>query len=61
MCESFLAILISTISLKTNTKFVMRSIKLMLDYLRNDPNVFRVFKPNKPLLRKMDMSLHIMS
>ena len=40
---------------------VTRSIKLMLEYLRNDPNVFRVFKPNKPLLRKMDVSVHIMS
>jgi len=39
----------------------MRSIKLMLDYLRSDPNIFRVFKPNKPLLRKMDMSVHVMS
>lgn len=47
--------------MKSNNRFVMRSIKLMLEYLRNDPNIFKVFKPNKPLLRKMDLSVHIMS
>ena len=61
LSESFLAILISVISMKENNRFVMRSVKVLLNYLRNDPNVFRALKPNKPLLRKMDMGQHIMS
>ena len=33
----------------------------MLDHLKKDASAFRAFKPNKPLLRKIDMGAHIMS
>ena len=69
--EAFLATLISIISLKTDAKYTLKSIKVITDYLKNgtnilesllvDTNVFAKFKPSKPLLRKMNMSQHIMS
>ena len=61
LSENFLAILISIISMKASNRFVLRSIKVLVNHLRNDANTFRAFKPNKPLLRKMDMGTHIMS
>ena len=61
MSSSFLAILISIISMKTHNRFVIRAIKLLHLYLQNDPTTFKNFKPNKPLLRKMDLSNHMMS
>jgi len=59
--EAFLATLISIISLKTDQRFTLRSIKCLLDYLKNDASVFSKFKPSKPLLRKMNLAAHIMS
>lgn len=47
--------------MKTNTRLVISAVKLLHGYLQNDPATFKNFKPNKPLLRKMDMSGHIMS
>lgn len=61
MSSNLLAILISMISLKTNTRLVVGAIKLLHGFLQNDPATFKNFKPNKPLLRKMDLSNHIMS
>lgn len=70
--EAFLATLISIISLKSDTRHTLKSIKCLLEYLKNgklmvedyyriDANVFAKFKPSKPLLRKMNLSQHIMS
>jgi hypothetical protein len=68
--EAFLATLISIISLKTDQRFALRSVKALLEYLKNgtiiifhdlDANVFAKFKPSKPLLRKMNLAQHIMS
>lgn len=53
--ESFLAILISTISLKQNKRSAMRSVKILQGYLKNDAKIFKAFKPNKPLIRKMEL------
>jgi hypothetical protein len=39
----------------------MRAMKILLKYLKSDINVFKIFKPTKPLLRKMDLSQHILS
>lgn len=61
MSSSFLAVLISIISMKTNNRFVIRAIKVLHGYLQNDPSTFKNFKPNKPLLRKMNLSDHMMS
>jgi len=61
MSESFITILLSLICNKEKNKFVIRSIKVMLDHLKKDASAFRAFKPNKPLLRKIDMGAHIMS
>jgi hypothetical protein len=70
--EAFLATLISIISLKNDQRFTLRSVKALLEYLKNgeyfwgflycvDANVFAKFKPSKPLLRKMNLAQHIMS
>lgn len=61
MSVSFLAILISIISMKEDNKFAVRAIKVMHNYLQNDPATFKNFKPNKPLLMKMDLGAHVMS
>jgi len=61
MSESFITILLSLICNKEKNKYVIRSIKVMLDHLKKDASAFRAFKPNKPLLRKIDMGAHIMS
>ena len=34
---------------------------MMLAYLRHDPTVYSMMKPNKPLLRKMNLERHILS
>ena len=34
---------------------------MMLAYLRHDPQVYSMMKPNKPLLRKMNLERHILS
>ena len=59
--ESFLAVTISIISLKQNTTYSIKAIRVLHTFLRFDQSVFQIFKPNKPLLRKMNLSEHIMS
>lgn len=36
-------------------------MRLILTYLKEDIGLFTFFKPNKPLLRKMDLNGRIMS
>ena len=60
-CEQFLATLISVISLKQSTDTVFRCIQVLLNFLRNDPNVFRKFKPSRPLMTKMDLDYYLIS
>jgi len=36
-------------------------MKLLLTYLRNDQSVFNMLKPNKPLLRKINLDKYILS
>ncbi len=59
--EAFLASTIFLIAHKKNTQSVIRAIRLMLKYLRHDPSVFARLKPNKILLRKMNLERHFMS
>jgi hypothetical protein len=33
----------------------MRSVKILQGYLKNDAKIFKAFKPNKPLIRKMEL------
>jgi hypothetical protein len=50
LCESFLAILISMISLKQSSNYVFQAIQSLLNFLRHDPYVFQKFRPSKPLI-----------
>ena len=59
LTESFLAILISIVSLKLADSNVLRAMDVMLKFLRNDPDVFAKFRPSKPLMRKMKLDVHI--
>ena len=59
--ENFLAVIVSIISLKKSTVFTIKAIKVLHTFLRYDESVFQVFRPNKPLLRKMKLEEHIMS
>jgi len=58
--DAFLATVISIISLKQDPLYVQKSMRCFLNYLRNDANVFSRFKPHKPLMRKMNLAVHIM-
>ena len=58
---NFLAVTISILSLKENTNFCVKALKVLHTYLRYDETVFQLFRPNKPLLRKMNLEVHIMS
>ena len=56
-----MAITISIVSLKQSLAFTIRAIKVLHTFLRYDEVVFSLFRPNKPLLRKMSLESHIMS
>ena len=58
---NFLAITISIISLKESTTYCIKAIKVLHTFLRYDEAVFQIFRPNKPLLRKMNLQDHLMS
>lgn len=58
--EALLASSIYLIARKQKTDTV-RAIRTMLKYLRNDPSVFARLKPNKILLRKMNLERHFLS
>jgi len=63
--DSFLACLISLISLNTEEEpITMRSVRVLFSYLKNgkqegmiilDPQVYQRFKPNKLIIRKMNI------
>ena len=59
--EGFLVLIISMISNKQVPRQNFRSIKVFLTFLRNDPNIFKAFKPNKNLIKKMNFEPHILS
>ena len=61
IAENFLAVTISIISMKESSLFALKAIKVLHTYLRYDGAIFQIFRPNKPLLRKMNLEAHIMS
>lgn len=54
-----MAILISVVSLKLSAANVLRALQVLLDYLRNDPDVFAKFRPSMPLIRKMKLDNYV--
>jgi len=58
--EAFLASAIFLIATKRGGSTV-KAIKLMLNYLRHDANVFAKLSPNRILLRKMNLEKHFFS
>ena len=61
LANSFMAILISIIAHRSNRRNVIRAIRVLHKYLTNDQDCFRNFKPNKPLLTKMNLGEIILS
>lgn len=59
--EAFLAVNISIICAKRSNTYAVKAIKALHTFLRYDSAVFQVFRPSKPLIRKMDLEKHIMS
>ena len=47
--------------MKRNDTHVIKSIRALTSFLRNDTRVFNAFTPNKLLLKKLDLGKHIMS
>ena len=58
--EAFLVAVIFLISHK-NGQTETPAIRVMLNYLRHDPNLFARLKPNRVILRKMDLDRHFKS
>lgn len=46
---------------QTNSHFSAKAVKILHTFLRFDPLVFQIFRPNKPLLMKMQLDEHILS
>ena len=60
--ESFMASCIFIIAQKqSNPQNITRAMKYLLKYLRNDQSVFTMLKPNRLLLRKINIERHILS
>ena len=58
--EAFLASAIFLIADKKGHSTTL-AIRAMLQYMRHDPKIFARMKPNKVLLRKMDLGPHFVS
>jgi hypothetical protein len=58
--ESFLAIVISIISIK-DSEFTVPALQTLKKFLKHDSSVYAMFKPNKLLLKKMGTEDHIVS
>ena len=54
--DSFLAILVSVISFNQFSKTAVRALKILFEYLKNDSQVYARFKPNKVIIRKMNIA-----
>jgi len=61
LAGSFIAILVSIVTQKDVAQHVVRSLKVLHTYLLNDATVFKSFKPNKMLLKKMELTDHVLS
>ena len=46
---------------QSNPQNITRAMKYLLKYLRNDQSVFTMLKPNRLLLRKINIERHILS
>eukprot|EP00347_Sterkiella_histriomuscorum_P008751 403343892 len=61
LIDSFLASLVSIISINPEYKLSIRAIQILFNYLKNDPKVFKRFKPNKVIIKNMNMSTYVLS
>jgi len=59
MIESFIAVIISVISLKNSEEHIYRFLGVFLSSLRNEPAVFDKFKPSWEILKKMALDVYI--
>eukprot|EP00347_Sterkiella_histriomuscorum_P003950 403362314 len=59
--DSFLAILVSIISFNQYQKTAVRALKILFEFLKNDTQVYSRFKPNKIIIRKMNIASIIQS
>jgi hypothetical protein len=61
LIDSFLASLVSIVSINHDYKLSVRAIGILFTYLKNDPKVFKRFKPNKAIVKNMNLSSYILS
>ena len=47
--------------MKESSIFALKAVRVLHTFLRYDQSIFQVFRPNKPLLRKMDLEPLLMS
>lgn len=59
--DQFLAIVISMVTYNKKAIVGQVALKILFEYLKNDPQVYARFKPNQVILRKMDIAYTIMS
>jgi hypothetical protein len=58
--DSFLASLVSVVSINPDYKLSIRAIAILFNYLKNDPQVFKRFKPNKMIIKNMNLAQFIL-
>jgi hypothetical protein len=61
LIDAFLASLISIISINPDYKLSARAVSILFTYLKNDPKVFKRFKPNKAIVKNMNLSAFVLS
>ena len=61
LIDQFLTIVISLITYNHSTPTGSRALKVLFEYLKNDPQVYARFRPNRIILRKMNVAQLIIS
>ena len=59
--DQFLTIVISMVTYNKKSSIGAGALKILFEYLKNDPQVYARFKPNRIILRKMDIAHYIQS
>ena len=61
LIDQFLTIVISLITYNQAQPVGTRSLRILFEYLKNDPQVYARFRPNRIILRKMNIANLIIS
>lgn len=61
LIDSFLASLVSIVSINPEYKLSVRAVQVLFNYLKSDPKVFKRFKPNKAIVKNMNLSAYVLS